>query len=234
MVKTKIRYGGSDRCGVCAGREIEQSMNIPAIEANPTAPLEREHVKQATAAMGRAFLDDPLLKFVIPDYEKRIRATPELYGGIIRYARLYGKAYTTATVEGAACWLPPDQSSPTLIRMLRAGMLKIPLLLGWNSYQRLNAFEAQAENLHKHYARKPHWYLWALGVDPARQGKGVGSILLQPVLAQADADETPCYLETQNDKNLPFYEKQGFKVMEAKEIGKGAVTTWAMLREPER
>jgi ribosomal protein S18 acetylase RimI-like enzyme len=208
-------------------------MNIPAMQSQTAIALEKVHAGQATAALGRAFIDDPLITYVIADEARRIRKTPELYGGIIRYARLYGKAYTTVTVAGAACWLPPGQSSPTLLRMLRAGMLKVPLLLGWKSYQRLNEFEVQAEMLHKRYATKPHWYLWALGIDPAHQGKGFGSILLQPVLARADAEKMPCYLETQNPKNLPFYEKHGFTVSEQKEVFKNAVTTWAMLRQPQ-
>jgi ribosomal protein S18 acetylase RimI-like enzyme len=196
--------------------------------------LERHHYAPAMAALGRAFEDDPLLKFVVPDYEKRIKITPELYGGIISYALSYGEAFTTPLIEGAACWLPPDNSSPTFARMLKAGMLKIPVKLGWNAYQRLNTFEAQAEKLHKRHAAKPHWYLWALGVAPEQQGKGIGGILLQPILARADAGQHSCYLETQNEKNLPFYEKHGFKVMETKEIVKGAVTCWAMRREPAR
>jgi ribosomal protein S18 acetylase RimI-like enzyme len=196
--------------------------------------LETAHARQAMAALGRAFLNDPLITYVIADEGKRGRVTPELYGGIIRYAMLYGSAYTTATAAGAACWLPPGQSSPTLPRMLRAGMLKVPLLLGWSSYQRLNQFEAQAELLHQRHASQPHWYLWALGVDPAHQGTGLGSILLQPVLARADADNTACYLETQNRENLPFYEKHGFQVSQQQEVFKNAVTTWAMLRQPRR
>jgi ribosomal protein S18 acetylase RimI-like enzyme len=208
-------------------------MNLPARPTDRAIALEKAHAGQATAALGRAFINDPLITYVIADEDRRRRITPDLYGGIVRYALLYGKAYTTVEVAGAACWLPPEQSSPTLLRMLRAGMLKVPLRLGWKSYQQLNEFEAQAEILHQRHATKPHWYLWALGVDPAWQGKGFGGRLLQPVLARADAEQTPCYLETQNPKNLPFYEKQGFQVSEQKEIFKDAVTTWAMLRQPQ-
>jgi ribosomal protein S18 acetylase RimI-like enzyme len=213
---------------------FSEFMNTPAIQSESAISLERAHTQQAMAALGKAFANDPLMKYVIPDEDKRPQATPELYGGIIRYALLYGKAYTTSNVDGAACWLPPDQSSPSLLRMLKAGMLKVPFLLGWKSYRRLTGFEAQAEILHKRHATQPHWYLWALGVDPACQGKGFGGILLQPILARADREKTPCYLETQNEKNLHFYEKHGFEVCEHKEVFKNAVNTWAMLRQPQR
>jgi ribosomal protein S18 acetylase RimI-like enzyme len=209
-------------------------MNPPASASENAISLASAHTHQAMAALGRAFVEDPLIRYVVADDHKRSKLTHELYGGIIRYALLYGHAYTTASIAGAACWLPPGQSSPTLLRMLRAGMLKIPLRLGWKGYQRLNAFEAQAQAHHKRHAPGPHWYLWALGVDPAHQGKGLGGALLRPVLARADAEAMPCYLETQNRKNLPFYEQHGFQVSEQKEVFKNAVTTWAMLRQPLR
>jgi MFS family permease len=53
--------------------------------------------------------------------------------------------------------------------------------------------------------RKPHWYLWLLGVDPDRQGQGVGSALLAPILARADAEGLPCALETLTERNVWFY-----------------------------
>jgi ribosomal protein S18 acetylase RimI-like enzyme len=210
-----------------------QFMNIPAMQSPTAIALENLHASRAMEALGRAFINDPLITYVIADEHRRRQLTPGLYGGIVRYALLYGKPFTTETVAGAACWLPPEQSSPTLLRMLKAGMWRVPFRLGWKSYQRLNEFEAQAEKLHQRHATKPHWYLWALGVDPAQQGRGFGGSLLQPVLARADAEKTPCYLETQNPRNLPFYEKHGFKVSEQREVFKDAVTTWAMLRQPQ-
>jgi GNAT superfamily N-acetyltransferase len=51
-----------------------------------------------------------------------------------------------------------------------------------------------------------------LGVGPEWQGQGVGSQLLQSVLARADADGVPCYLETGTEPNLRFYRRHGFEV----------------------
>jgi len=50
-------------------------------------------------------------------------------------------------------------------------------------------------------------------MDPTRQGQGVGSNLLQPVLVKVDAQRTPCYLETAEPKNVPFYRKHEFQVI---------------------
>lgn len=89
------------------------------------------------------------------------------------------------------------------------------------------------ETLHKQFAPGPHWYLWGLGVEPTHQDKGVGSALLQPVLREADKDGLPCYLETQNETNLPFYHKHGFAVMSDGVVPKGSLRVWAMVRKPQ-
>jgi hypothetical protein len=81
-------------------------------QSNGVIHISKQQIDKAMAMMGRAFRDDPLLQFAIPDFVKRVRVTPHLYGGIIRYCLLFGKVYTTPKVDGAACWLPPNQPSP--------------------------------------------------------------------------------------------------------------------------
>jgi ribosomal protein S18 acetylase RimI-like enzyme len=81
---------------------------------------------------------------------------------------------------------------------------------------------------------RPHWYLWALGVDPPYQGQGVGGQLLQPVLAEADAAGLPCYLETETERNVAFYRKHGFDVATAGPDPRQGVMVWTMVREPQK
>jgi hypothetical protein len=42
----------------------------------------------------------------------------------------------------------------------------------------------------------------------------------------------PCYLETENERNLPFYERHGFEVVSDGEVPKRGLRVWAMVREP--
>ncbi len=55
---------------------------------------------------------------------------------------------------------------------------------------------------------------------------------MQPVLALADINRLSCYLETMNEKNVPFYEKHGFRVVSDGEVPRHRLCAWAMLREP--
>ncbi len=61
---------------------------------------------------------------------------------------------------------------------------------------------------------RPHYYLWGLAVDPNHQVKGIGAALMLPVLTQADAQKVPIYLETHDEKNVSYYQKHGFDLID--------------------
>ncbi len=88
------------------------------------------------------------------------------------------------------------------------------------------------DDVHARVVSAPHWYLGALGVDPAHQRMGIGARLLLPVLAKADAEGQACFLETQTEDNVRFYERQGFEVANAGEVPGTGMKMWAMLRQP--
>jgi len=58
-----------------------------------------------------------------------------------------------------------------------------------------------------------NWYLSILGLHPSQQGKGLGAVLLRPVLDEADKAGVASYLTTFSQGNIKFYEKVGFEVM---------------------
>ena len=115
--------------------------------------------------------------------------------------------FTAGDFAGAAVWTPPGEWRFTLARRgaRRArrggGVRRAPgrcaccKLLGG------------VERVH---LREPHYYLFAIGADPAHQGRGVGAALLAPMLARCDAEKLPAYLESSNPANLTFYRRHGF------------------------
>jgi GNAT superfamily N-acetyltransferase len=64
---------------------------------------------------------------------------------------------------------------------------------------------------HDRDMRGPHWYLPIIGVEPSRQGTGIGSALLRPGLARADEWGLACYLDTGQPRNVRFYNARGSK-----------------------
>ncbi len=79
----------------------------------------------------------------------------------------------------------------------------------------------------------PHWYLWGLAVDPDCQSRGLGTLLMQPGLAQADQEHLPCYLETHAAHNISFYEKRGFKLVRSEKVPGIDVPFWCFVRMPK-
>jgi ribosomal protein S18 acetylase RimI-like enzyme len=77
-----------------------------------------------------------------------------------------------------------------------------------------------------------HWYLPAIGVDPAYQGRGIGGALLRPMLTRADRENRPCYLETFRERNTAFYRRYGFVSLTAEVHAESGLPFWGMRRDP--
>ena len=168
------------------------------------------HAKQAAEALGRAFHDDPMSRYLVPDDAKRARLLPIFFSIQVHYCLRYGEVYTSPGLDGVACWLSPGDTGPTFGRLARIGMRipgvrRVPFGFGLAGLQRYIDAERYTGDIHRRAAPGPHCYLWIIGVEPACQGKGIGGLLMQPVLARASAQGLPCYLETNNADNLPFY-----------------------------
>ena len=176
--------------------------------------MAKEQIAESGAALGRAFFDDPLMTWILPDEKKRPGQLAWFMGQGAKYGHTWGEVYTTeGTVEGDAVWLPPGDVKLTMMRMARNGLLLAPLKFGFGPFNRFLSAMNELEKLHERDMAARHWYLMILGVDPPRQGQGVGGALIQPILARADADGLPCYLETTKTRNVPFYQKHGFEMI---------------------
>lgn len=89
-----------------------------------------------------------------------------------------------------------------------------------------------AETMAREHPKAPHLYLFTIGTRKAARGKGLGKRLMAPVLAAADRDGLPCYLENSNPANTGFYRSCGFERMKLFEPGPGGPVLEAMWREP--
>jgi hypothetical protein len=62
----------------------------------------------------------------------------------------------------------------------------------------------------------------------------VAGNLMQQILARADADALPCYLETHKEANVRIYERYGFGVVAQAGAAHYPGKIWAMTRLPKR
>jgi GNAT superfamily N-acetyltransferase len=198
----------------------------------PILQLRGSQIGQAAAVLTRAFHDDPIMEYVFPNESTRAKLASWLHEGTLNYGLLYGEICVTPNVSGVAIWLVPGSTTMTFIKALRAGMLATPFKLGLRAFWRLWKFNKLKKRLEDQSLTGKHWILMALAVEPSEQGRGIASALLAPGLARADADGLPCYLETTNEANLPFYEKYGFEVSAHAHMAGGGPGIWGMVRQP--
>ncbi len=195
--------------------------------------LSPDDIAVAGALLARAFVEDGLAKHMYPDQQDRENKTPWHFSAFVRYGVLFGRVSRTAgALRGVAVWFPPGQHQLTDKRVAAAGLDAAPAMLGEEAFGRFISATQQIEPFHEQDVPEPHWYLALIGVDPDCAGQGIGGELMQPVLVEADRDALPCYLETANGRNVPFYERHGFEVLRHGTIPGTEARYWTMLRKP--
>ncbi len=204
--------------------------------------LRYEHLGEAAGLLARCFRANPNFVDLFPGSLARSRALPRMFAAGLRDAFGFGHVYAaTREVEGAtrdelagvAVWLPPGAFPLSTARQLRAlpGMAGV-LAAAPRSARRLLRYTAGIARSHP---AQPYWYLEVVGVDPAAQGLGIGTRLLEPVLALADRTGRPCYLETMTERNVGWYRGLDFEVREAGiRFVPGGPQNWTMIRHPVR
>ncbi len=194
--------------------------------------LSREERGDAVDVLTSAFSDDVMWCALLPDVDERHRVMPMMWRGVITYCQRYGMVNTTLGIDGIAAWTKPGHARATLWSQVRTGFLlpRSVMLMTKPSRERLLTTMKQIDAVHRQLMLSPHWYLWALGVNPAHQRKGIGTDLLQPGMARAQADAAPCYLETETQENVAFYRRQGFDVVHEAQFSEAGFHLWFMRR----
>jgi ribosomal protein S18 acetylase RimI-like enzyme len=197
--------------------------------------LGESQIPVAAAMLARAFHDDPLMRYTIPDPDERARMLPAMYATMLRFGMLAGEVYVTANApECVAIWMPPD-AKWTRENMEASGMHRTPNLIGDEAYQRYRDVVSREWQARLREIPGTGWYLFILGVEPSVQRRGLGGALMRPVLERADTEQLVCYLETENERNVAFYLKQGFElVVNGEEAGHSGVRFWTFRRNPKR
>jgi len=193
--------------------------------------LDPSRREQAIAAASRAFWPDPLFGWFARDPVQEHRMLPIFLGALVRDALPAGDVWA-ATIDdrivGTAAWYRPGALPRPRGRELRIYLACARALVnGRNRRTGLRLLDA----VEKAHPVEPHWYLALLGVDPSQQRRGLGTLLLEPVLTHCDTAGEPAYLETQKPDNLAYYARFGFEVRDEITVG-ASPPVWLLWREP--
>lgn len=204
-----------------------------ATHTGPVRIATARDIGPMAAMLARAFADDPFYGYLAGDAPERSERMRVGWVGILRHAsdRL-SATYTTDDHAGAAIWHRPGYDGPSFGASLLMLRSMARLAGGYRRLQEISRAIEFLEERQRHHVPGPHWYLSAIGVDPSRQGGGIGSALMQPVLERADAQGTPAYLETATARNVLLYERLGFAVLEELTLPRTDVHGWLMHRPP--
>ena len=175
-----------------------------------------------------AFFDDPMMHWIYPDAEARPKHLPEFMRSGLDIGFPHGHVYATGADEGAAVWAPPDVDL-----FDDATIASFFGLLGEQIGARAEDVGNGLLQINEHHPHdEPHFYLFILGTQRAQQGNGLGSNLMREVLDKCDRQGLGAYLESSNGRNVPFYERHGFKVIAEVQLSP-EFTARPMWRDPQ-
>ncbi|WP_294272418.1 GNAT family N-acetyltransferase [uncultured Sphingomonas sp.] len=174
--------------------------------------------------LGRAFADDPAMSYIFPDAAQRAKRLPRLFA-LLFDSDAVGMRLVAQDADAGTFWRPPGRAHVPMTAMLAQA---IPLLatLGTALPRALRLSHA----IEAHFPAEPFWYLHIAGVDPARQGQGLGGASIRAGLARCDADGVPAYLETATESNVGLYARLGFELTGEWSVPKGGPRFWSMMR----
>jgi GNAT superfamily N-acetyltransferase len=187
------------------------------------------------AALARAFYDDPLFGFFVPNLLKQSKALISFMRSGVKDASGFGDvwaAHADGKIASAAVWLPPGAYPRTPRRELMTYVRTLPTILQCGKrIGRSVALLGAVDRAH-HELHEPHYYLAILGSDPQFQRSGAGTAVLTPVLERCDTEGLPAYLETQKEANIAYYARHRFELVQKLEV-KGCPPIWTLRRDPK-
>ena len=193
------------------------------IEETRVRAAQESERKRVIATLVAGFLGDPVARWCWPGSELYLESAPRFINAYGGRAFENGCAWIDGAFFGGALWLPPgvEPDEQELENVVRTTMAE----------EKQGCLFAALEELATHHPEQPHWFLPVIAVDPTAQGRGIGSDLMNHALAKCDETGAHAYLESSNPRNIPLYERHGFRVVGEVRSGDCPVFT-PMLRDP--
>ena len=196
---------------------------------NIRVPLDSSQADRLIAVLTSLHHDKPHFQYIVPNAQARARLLPGLFREAVRVAELYGEIQATQNLDSCTLWVGPG-SRWAIVPTLRSRLSSIAPQLGLKEFRRGLRVGMHLDAVHHRLVRGHHWSLLAQAFEPTRQKEEVGATLLEPVLARANAEGLPCYLETFNEEDLHFYVRYGFRIAGCGKIGSAGPAFWALIR----
>lgn len=190
-----------------------------------------EDGNQCVRTLVTAFNEDPVINWFIRQDSKREMALNLFFN--IAFSNLtipFDQVYTSGCGNGVALWTPPGKWKLGILEQIRL----FPFYAKAFNVKRLHRVLPSIQRMQNLHPDFPHYYLFALGVTPEKQNRGLGTFLLKEVLMKCDNEKVPAYLEATTSANRDLYRRHGFSVVKKFTLSDEGPEMWFMLREPAR
>ncbi|MEU8889625.1 GNAT family N-acetyltransferase [Streptomyces sp. NPDC048442] len=192
-------------------------------------------IRQATAAdrdvvlrlMDEAFHGDPVSSWILPGAEHRRRVHPLLMGSFLDVVLEHGRVDMAEDGSAAALWMdtPAGEPEPS------DGPAQVRAAIDPDN-ERIELVGTLTSAVHPHH--RAHAYLWMIAVAPDRQGEGLGTALMAPVLERCDREDTAAYLEASSGRSRELYLRLGFTDLgKPLQLPDGGPLMYPMWRDPQ-
>lgn len=192
--------------------------------------IQKKDLEKCAKTAAQAFIDDESSKFLLAS-KLHHKSLYNFY--LVIYTALYNKMYMfseSENIDGFIIIAPMKDSELSLWDFIQAGGLKLIFSNGLDFVLRSLSYEKNCIKIREKFASSDDWYIFQFGVSPEKQGIGLGSKIMKPVLNWFDLKGIACYLETQKEVNVDIYNHFGFALKSTDTLPNKDIKQFAMLR----
>ncbi len=190
----------------------------------------RKDKKRVLEILTEAFWDDPHILWFTGQGSNKKKGIETMMSHAFEMAITRGEVYLSNDKDAIAIW---RNSSKTVVN-INTFWENLKFLYHFG-FKKVKAIAALERSVKQWYPKNtPFYYLYIIGTSKKSRGKGLSSLLMNPILKEADDQDIPVYLETANSQNLAIYNKKGFdNYKEISVSGDNPITLYLMKREPK-
>ncbi len=158
------------------------------------------------------FIEDPYFRWQYPDDSTYKKHAGEWFGLITEACFSRGHTYLVDDGAAAAIFIPPDVQLAEDSAFARAATLLNEQLGEEMAMEVISVLGVMAE--HEPADKGPHFQCVYIACRSASRGCGFGADAMRRVTQICDNEGIGAYLVSSNPKNVTFYEREGYRIIE--------------------
>ena len=195
----------------------------------PGERLSKKELRSFAKMAGDAYVNDPVHTYATKDPQRRRRFVSHFMMERLNTSNGEDYFYIDDENRGLCVWRKAHNEYGVLDFLKCADW--VYLYLFWpNTLRTLAAYRPLDVNVFD----EKTWIISPVFVAPEHQGKGIATALIRQGIADLTAKGYRCGLEAQDEGNVRFYEKLGFRVIGETQFKKGNIRHTYMVYQNEQ